>query len=358
MAGSAEENELPPIPRILRLDLLITSEGETVQVTAMRLHSERIVISSAKFRAIPVVQFNSWLLEAVVSTANNDAAWQEEYVRGMEGYPSTDISFEDDIGSYKGTLWNADDLELRKQILESEHDLKVAGNIGQDKTIHPVRRNISWPEMENFIEDYVHSCPECQRNSAARHACYGLLQPFQLAYHPWDSISMDCIFQLLMSDGCSSVWVIIDCFSTMAHYIPLNDGEKRAADLVRNILKQVLRFHGLPSNIVSDRDTRYTSTFWSSLVEPLDIRFNMFLPFHPQADGQTEKVHKRWNVICGITAITSRIAGLTCYPWRGMLIISLAPTLGGMSPFFTNIAFDSRTNWSIDAETKYPSSQN
>ena len=79
----------------------------------------------------------------------------------MEGNPSPDISFEDEALYYKGRLWIPDDLQLRKQILEVEHDSKVAGHMGQDKTIEFIRQNFFWPEMEKFIEDYVHSCPEC-----------------------------------------------------------------------------------------------------------------------------------------------------------------------------------------------------
>jgi hypothetical protein len=77
---SAEENKNQPIHRVLRSNQLVTSEGETVHVTAMKLRGEPIAISSAKFRAIPVVKFNSWLLDAVVSAVHNDDAWQEEYV--------------------------------------------------------------------------------------------------------------------------------------------------------------------------------------------------------------------------------------------------------------------------------------
>jgi hypothetical protein len=59
---------------------------------------------------------------------------------------------------------------LKKDILEAEHNSKVAGHMGQDKTIELVRRNFFWPEMEKFIEDYISSCPECQMNTGARHA--------------------------------------------------------------------------------------------------------------------------------------------------------------------------------------------
>ena len=77
-----------------------------------------------------------------------------------------------------------------------------------------------------------------------------------------------------------------------AQYIPLTDGEKRAIDLVKIFLKEVWRFHGLPSNIVSDWDSRFTSTFWSSLVKALDIRLMISSPFYPQTDGQTDRFNQ------------------------------------------------------------------
>ena len=118
---------------------MVTSAEETVQVTMMKLSDKPIAISSAKLKVFPVVKFNSLLLEAVVRTANNNNAWQEEYIQAMEGNPSPDILFEDEALYYKGRLWIPDNLQLKKQILEEEHDSKVAGHMGQDKTIELVR---------------------------------------------------------------------------------------------------------------------------------------------------------------------------------------------------------------------------
>jgi hypothetical protein len=103
-------------------------------------------------KAIPVVKLSSWLLEAVVSATHNDCAWQEEYVHAMEGNPSRNISFEDEALYYAGRMWILNDLLLRKQILETEHDSKVVGYRGQDKTIELVRQNFFWLEMEKFIK--------------------------------------------------------------------------------------------------------------------------------------------------------------------------------------------------------------
>jgi hypothetical protein len=107
------------------------------------------------------------LLEAVDSAANNDAAWQEDYIRATESNASQDIHFEDKVLYCKRRLWIPDDSWLKKQILEVEHNSKVAGHMGQDKAIELVRQNFFWPEMETFIKDYVHSCTEYQKNKTA-----------------------------------------------------------------------------------------------------------------------------------------------------------------------------------------------
>jgi hypothetical protein len=174
--GRAKGNDNQPIHRILRPDQWVPAEGEAVHVTAMKSRGERIVISSAKLRVIPVVKFTSELLEAVVSATHNDAAWQEEFVQAREGYHTPDTSFENEALYYKGRMWIPDDLQLKQDILEAQLGSKVAGHMGQDKTIELVRRSFFWPEMDIFIEDYIRSCPEYQTNKAARHARYGLQQ--------------------------------------------------------------------------------------------------------------------------------------------------------------------------------------
>ena len=169
---------------------------------------------------------------------------------------------------------------------------------------------------------------------------------------------MDFIIELLVSDGCSSVWVIVDRFTKMAHFIPLKDGEKKATDLVRIFLKEVWRFHGLPSNIVSDRNSRLTSTFWSSLVEALDIRLKMSSPFHPQTDGQTERVNQTLECYlqnyCNYEQDNwSKMLPMAEYAYNNSLT-----TATGMSPFFANFGFDPRTNWPIEAQVKNSASRN
>jgi len=129
-----------------------------------------------------------------------------------------------------------------------------------------------------------------KRTRAACHAHSGLLQPLELVHRPWDEISMDCIVHLPVSNGCSSIWVVVDRFPQMSHLIPLRDGQKKAPDLVRIFLKEIWRHHGIPSTITSDRYTRFTSTIGKGIIDTLGIKSKMSSPFHPQTEGQTDRV--------------------------------------------------------------------
>ena len=140
--------------------------------------------------------------------------------------------------------------------------------------------------MNERIIDFVRSCPECQRNKASRHQPYGLISPLELPYAPWQSIAMDFITELLLSEGCDHLWVIIDRFTKMAHFLPLK--ENTAADLAKVFAKEIWRHHGMPMDIVSDRDSRFTSEVWKEFLGLLNIRPRMSTAFHPQTDGQTE----------------------------------------------------------------------
>jgi transposase InsO family protein len=164
--------------------------------------------------------------------------------------------------------------------------------MGQDKMKELLRRNFWWPKMNEEIIKYVQSCPECQRNKAARHKAYGLLQLLEPAYAPWQSIAMDFITDQPLSEGSDHLWVIIDRYSKMAHFIPLKKKNKKGEDLATIFAREIWRLHGIPADIISDRDSRFTSIFWKSLIATLGIRPRLSTAFYPQTDSQTERVNQ------------------------------------------------------------------
>jgi len=85
--------------------------------------------------------------------------------------------------------------------------------------------------MDQHIIDYMRSCTECQINKVARHHSYGLSLPLELPYTRWQSIAIDFITELPLSEECDPLWVVIDCFTKMVHFLPLRKDEKTPADL-------------------------------------------------------------------------------------------------------------------------------
>ena len=102
---------------------------------------------------------------------------------------------------------------------------------------------------------------------------------------------MDFIVSLLESQGYSRIWVIIDRFTKMAHFIPLKT-QLPIQDLARTFLQEIWRLHGLPEEIISDRDSRFEGCFWDSLMKLLNVDVRMSTAYHPQTDGQTERVNQ------------------------------------------------------------------
>ena len=145
--------------------------------------------------------------------------------------------------------------------------------------------------MDKTIKEYVESCQHCQEDKARRHKRYGLLSPTETPYKPWDDISMDFITDLPASEGHTEIWVVIDRFTKMAHFIPLHKDKKKAPDLAKIFVKEIWRIHGVPKSIISDRDTRFTSDFWKEFLKILDIKPRMSTAYRPETDGQTERTN-------------------------------------------------------------------
>ena len=150
---------------------------------------------------------------------------------------------------YKERLFIPANEDLLNEIAMGCHDSKVAGHFGQEKTIELVTRNLYWEKLTDWINDYVRSFDECQHNKSPRHAKYGLLQPLEVPYAAWTSISTDLITQLPESQGCTQIMVVVDRFTKMAHFIGL-ETDATAKDVADTFLRDVWRLHGLPSDII------------------------------------------------------------------------------------------------------------
>ena len=181
---------------------------------------------------------------------------------------------------------------LRLEVLQTCHDDPLAGHFGFDRTLELVRRAHFWPRMRQFVKDYTNSCQTCGRSKPRRHLPYGLLGAEAPSSAPWEDITLDFITDLppseLLGRVYDSILVVVDRFTKMAHYVPCRR-DVQAEGLADHLLREVVRIHGVPKSIVSDRGPILTSKFWSSFCFYLGIRRGLSTAYHPQTDGQTER---------------------------------------------------------------------
>jgi hypothetical protein len=196
-------------------------------------------------------------------------------------------------------LWYMGDLlvvpndeQLRLQVLAECHDTPYAGHVGRTKTLHNVRKNFWWPGVAQDVRRFVKSCDSCQRVKPNNRHPIGLLQPLPVPGDTWDSVSMDLVVSLPQTAaGFTAIAVFVDRLSKMVHLAPCRD-DTTAEQFADIFVQHVFRSHGLPTQIVSDRDPRFTSKFWRALMERLGVSQAMSSAFHPQTDGNTERVNR------------------------------------------------------------------
>lgn len=197
-----------------------------------------------------------------------------------------------------GLYWRSHQLvipnyqQLRQRCLELTHDAPWAGHFGRDKTSALVTSLYWWPGIHKDVEQYVRTCPGCQRNKAKRAKPFGLMVPLQVPQRRWTSIGVDFITHLpSTATKRDAIAVFVDRLTKRVHLEPCND-DTTAEQFAEIFLKAIFCQHGLPLDIVSDRDSRFTSAFWTEVCRLLGIKQNMSTAFHPQTDGQTERVNR------------------------------------------------------------------
>ena len=101
---------------------------------------------------------------------------------------------------------------------------------------------------------------------------------------------MDFITELPSVSRYEQIWVIVDRFSKMAHFVPLKS--RTAPTLAKAFVREIWRLHGLPLGVVSDTEMVFTSKSWMEVMRLLDVSQDMSTAYHPQTDGQTERVNQ------------------------------------------------------------------
>jgi hypothetical protein len=179
---------------------------------------------------------------------------------------------------------------MRENLLKKKHSGGLEGHFGHEKTFAKLNESYFWPGMRANVNIFVDRCRICQ-HSKGRKQNAEFYQPFPIPKRLWDAISMDFVLGLPRTQrGFDSIFVVVDRFSKMAHFIPCQKTND-ATHIANLFFKEVIRLHGLPRSIVSDRDTKFIGNFWRNLWKKLGTNLSFSSTYHPQTDGQTEVVN-------------------------------------------------------------------
>ena len=344
--GAAER--APVQPRRVKLMDGVTAKtwrGPDWRAKVMRMNEQSPSLAAAQRKATPPAvpaeekkdysKFTElWLLvENLQDEARAAGAKDEKYQVLLKGDEKHDGLRRVDglVLSRTGAVYVPDNRALKTKLVELAH----FGHFGRDRTLEHLARHCYWWGMSNEVEDFVRGCRTCQATKTPNHLPAGKLQPLPIPNHVWDSVGVDFIGPFPKSTGGHDfIMVLIDRLSKMVKLRACNT-TITSAEAGRLLLDMMLDVGKLPTSIVSDRDVRFTAAAWGQLWRGLKTDLKMSTAYHPQTDGQTERMNR--TLITMLQAYTEKRADWEDWlPFVAAAYNSTKQESTGFTPFEMN----------------------
>jgi hypothetical protein len=257
--------------------------NKAADALSRRPHNEQMFAMSA-------VQ-PKWLTTIVDNYSEDVQAQKLLTELAVTGSNETGYSLKNGVIWYKQRIWLGSFGEAHKAVLLAMHSSAIGGHSGTQGTYQRIKKLFYWPKMKQDVMNYVKSCTICQQAKSERVRLPGRLQPLPIPPDAWHTVGLDFVEGLPLSNKFDTILVIVDKFSKYGHFIPLKH-PFTAQSVAQAFLDNVYCRHGLPQVLISDRDKIFISSFWQNLFKLADTTLNLSSSYHPQTDGQTERLNQ------------------------------------------------------------------
>ncbi|TFY57697.1 hypothetical protein EVJ58_g6867 [Rhodofomes roseus] len=246
---------------------------------------------------------------------------------------------------------------VREIIIKHAHS--VLAHLGARKTLQYLREEVWWKSMVDDTTSYCKTCAVCATSKSVNQQPMGLLRTLPVPTRPWQSIGIDFVGPLpestTLSGSFDMICVVIDHLTSMVHLIPTKQtyGAVQVAEVV---FEHIYKLHGLPERIISDRDTLFTSTFWTHLHRLTNTELRLSSAYHPQTDGATERANRTMTQMLRQCVRPDQKDWATRLPMIELAMNTARSDTTGFSPFYLNYGQMPRTLvW--DYQSSYPGVQ-
>lgn len=301
----------------------------------------------------------TWVQE-VANSYETDADAQERLQQLAVHSPDDGYELYRGLIRRHGRLWIGANTATRTKLIAAMHNSAVGGHSGSTATYQRMRKLFDWRGLKRDVEEYVRQCTVCQQAKHEHSKPAGLLAPLPIPTAPWEDLTMDFAEGLPASEGYDAIMVVVDRFTKFAHFVPLRH-PFTATQVARAFWDKIVKLHGVPSLIVSDRDKVFTSNLWRELLAGAGTKLLYSTAYHPQTDGQTERVNqcmemylrcavhdaprkwRRWLPMAEFWYNSTFHASLNCTPFKALY--GKEANLGAMSTWSTEAPAGDDLDW-------------
>lgn len=201
---------------------------------------------------------------------------------------------------FRGRTWAPKWEPLTTTLIQRVHDSPMAGHPGKNSTFKLLQRDYHWEGMSQDVARFVRNC-HCYGGHKSRQLRQGLLQPIPIADRYWSQISIDFMTDLPAREKGDARYLMV-ITDRLSKYVQLEAMTSMGAEACAERFKHCWwRFHGFPSQIITDRGSDWLSKFWTTLCKLVGTTQLLSTAYHPQTDGGTERANQEVQAVLRVT---------------------------------------------------------